>query len=159
MVAHALHHRIGATVAHAEALAANPAEVRLARGCSIKRDVADDDVFFRHEGCRFRREHHDLSTRQTLADVIVGIALERQGDPARNEGTKALSGGAIEMDLDGVVRQTIPTMPTGQFVAKNRAHGTIDVADRQGEFHRLPMLQCRPARGTSVRRSSERSSP
>ena len=44
VVAHALHHRDGAGVAHAEALGRHAAEVALAAGGAVQDDVADEDV-------------------------------------------------------------------------------------------------------------------
>ena len=49
VVAHRLHHRVHAAVAHAEALAGHAADVGLAAGRAVEGDVADDDVLLGHE--------------------------------------------------------------------------------------------------------------
>src|SRR6201999_4085981 len=52
MIAHALDDGPHAAVAHGESLTGHAAEIRLARGRAVQRDVADDDVLFGHEGRR-----------------------------------------------------------------------------------------------------------
>ena len=49
VIAHRLDDRIGAAVAHAEALARHAADVGLAARRAVEGDVADDDVLLRHE--------------------------------------------------------------------------------------------------------------
>ena len=49
MIADPFHHRAHAAVADAKALARHAADIRFAAGRAIKRDVADDDVFFGDE--------------------------------------------------------------------------------------------------------------
>ena len=50
VVAHALDDGVDAAVAHAEALAGHAADVGLAAGRAVERDVADDDVLLGDEG-------------------------------------------------------------------------------------------------------------
>ena len=107
VIAHALDHRVDAAVAHAEALARHAADVGLAAGRAVERDVADDDVFLGDEGRAVRRVDDDLAARQPLADVVVGVAFERQRDAARHERAEALPGRALEVQLDRVVRQPV----------------------------------------------------
>ena len=52
-----------------------------------------------------RRPQHDAPARQALAHVVVGVALEAQGDAPGQEGAEALAGRAGEADGDGVVGQ------------------------------------------------------
>ena len=69
-----------AAVAHGEPLARDAAQVRLAARRAVERHVADDDVLFGHERRLGRREHRERAARQPFADVVVGVALERQRD-------------------------------------------------------------------------------
>ena len=78
VIADALDHRVHAGVAHAEPLAREAADVRLAGGRAVERDVADDDVLLRHEGRVARRIDDDLAAREPLADVVVRVALEHE---------------------------------------------------------------------------------
>ena len=80
VIADAFDDRQGAAVAHGEPLAGEPAEVRLAARRAVERDVADEDVVFRDERRPARRIDDDLPARQALADVVVGVALERHRD-------------------------------------------------------------------------------
>ena len=54
-----------------------------------------------------RREHRELAARQSLAEVVVGVAFEREAHAVRHERAEALAGRALELDLDGVLGQTL----------------------------------------------------
>src|SRR5439155_20260741 len=73
-------------VAHAEALAGDPAEERLAARRAVQRDVADHDVLLGAEGRFLVRAHGQRPTGQALAAVVVGVAEQREahagGQPA-----------------------------------------------------------------------------
>ena len=42
------------------------------------------------------REDDDLAARETLAEVVVGVAFEHERHAARHERPEALAGGAFE---------------------------------------------------------------
>src|SRR5207245_11284276 len=94
-------------VAHAEALAGHAADEGLAAGRPVESDVADHHVLLGQEGRLARRVDDDLSAREALADVIVGVALERQRQPARNERAEARARAALEAQLDGVLGESL----------------------------------------------------
>src|SRR5206468_6315323 len=116
-----LDHRQSAAVAHREALARHAAEVGLAAGGAVEHHVADEDVLLGHEGRLAGRVDDDLAAREPLGDVIVGIALEGEGDPAREEGPEALAGGAREVDADRVVGQPLDTVAPRDLGAEDGA--------------------------------------
>ena len=64
-----------AAVADGEAFAGDAAEVRLAAGRAVERDVADEDVVLGDEARLLRRIDDDLAARQPLADVVVRSRL------------------------------------------------------------------------------------
>src|SRR6266403_5948661 len=97
MVAHRLDDRIRAAVAHGKALARHAADVRLTARRAVKADVADDDVLLRNERGPGRREYDDLAARESLAEVIVGVAFECKRHATRHERAEALAGGSPEM--------------------------------------------------------------
>src|SRR6185436_12085285 len=105
MVARAFHHRDGAGIAHREALARDPAEIALAFDRAVQHGVADDDRLLRHDARVARRVDHDAPARKTLADIIVRLAFELEGDAAREPGAEALPRGALELHVHGVVGQ------------------------------------------------------
>src|SRR5262249_47902955 len=107
--------------------------------------VADDDVPFRHEGGTRRGEDDDLAARESLAEVIVGVALEHEGHAARHERTEALAGRAREVEVDGVFRQSFRSVPAGNLAAYDRADPSIHVANRQARAHRRAALERRLA--------------
>ena len=85
MVAHALHDGGRAGVAHAEALARDARDERLAARRAVERHVADDDVFVRAEGAALRREERELAAGEALAEAVVAVALEPERQPLRDE--------------------------------------------------------------------------
>src|SRR5262249_56158395 len=107
-----------AAVAHAEALAGDAADVGLTAGRSIERDVADDDVVLGHEGARARREHGELAAPEPLTPVVVGVAIQREGDAARHERAEALPGRAREVDAEHGARRPGAAPPLAHVVAK-----------------------------------------
>src|SRR5690606_27299433 len=105
VVSHAFDHGGGAGGADAEALTDLAADVQLAARGAVGDDVAGDDVLLRGEGRRLVRPDDDAPARQTLGEVVVGVALQAQGDAARYERAERLARRAHEGQVDGVVRQ------------------------------------------------------
>ena len=105
MVAHGLDDGVHAGVAHGEAFARHAAHEHLALGRAVQRDVADDHVLLGRERGLRRREHGELAARQSLAEVVVGVALEREAHAVRHERAEALARRTLELDLDGVLGQ------------------------------------------------------
>ncbi len=85
-----------------------------------------------------RAADHDAPARQALAHVVVGVALQVQGDPPGQEGAQALAGRAGQRHGDGVVGQALAAVAAGELVAEHGAHRAVDVGDGRGG--------CRPAR-------------
>src|SRR5690606_37304660 len=92
VVADAQDNGADAAVADTEALAGHAADVGFAARCAVESDVADDDVVHGAEG-RFRRWiDNDLAAGKSLADVVVGVAFERQCHALGAKSAKALAG-------------------------------------------------------------------
>ena len=145
MVARALHHRLGAAVPHAEPLAADAANEDLAARRPVGHHVAGDDIVFRLERGRAVGLHDHAAAREALAAVVVHVALDRHLHARHAEGHDALAGRAAEVDPDRAVGQAAGAIPPRHLARENRAHGAVDVADRQVESHRLAPLQRRLA--------------
>ena len=62
-----------------------------------------------------RRIDDQPAARESLADVIVGVAFELQRDALGQERAEALSGRAGEVEVDGVVRQALPSRSAARF--------------------------------------------
>ena len=109
VVSDALHHGQRAAVSHAEALTRDAPDIRLAPGCAVERHVADDDVRLRHERRLGRRRDDQPSARESLAEVVVRIALGCGGS-SRGARTPRSSGprNPVNSMLDGVVRESLP---------------------------------------------------
>ena len=129
MVAGAFDHGDGAGIAHGEAFAGHAAEIAFAFGRAVQHGVADDDRFFRHDAAVRRRPDDDAPARQALADIVVGVAVELEGDAAREPGAEALAGGAGEAHVDGAVGQAGMAVTLGHFAGQHAADGAVDIAD------------------------------
>lgn len=90
MVARTLDDNLDAAVAHGEALARDAADVRFPARRAVEGGVADDDIVLRREGRLRRRSDDDLAAGKALADVVVGVALQRERDALRHERAEAL---------------------------------------------------------------------
>src|SRR4029077_1310138 len=90
----ALDHGLGATVPDGEAHARSTDQMEPATGGAVQAGVAGD----RLAGCDARQiglwtnDHH--AAGQALRDVVVGHALELEGQPGGQEGPETLTSGA-----------------------------------------------------------------
>src|SRR3990170_4771408 len=83
----------GAAVAARDAPPRHSAGEQAAAGGAVERDVADEDVLLRHERGPPGRIDDYLAAGEPLGDVIIGVALQPEGDAGRQEGAEALAGG------------------------------------------------------------------
>ena len=139
MVAHALHHRAGAGVAHGESLPCHAVDECLAAGSPVEGHIADDDVLFRFERGPFGGIDDDLSAGEALAHIVVAVPFQLQGEPFGNEGTEGLPTAAGTLDSEGVVGQAAAVEP-GDIGTENGPQGPVGTGD--GDVHRplLPLL-------------------
>src|SRR5262249_1746537 len=93
-----------AAIADPEALASHATDIRFATGCSIKRHVADNDVFFWPKGRTHGRIEDNLAAREPFAKIVVGIPFQFQGDALGYKGTKTLPSRALKVQVNGVCR-------------------------------------------------------
>ena len=92
VVAGALHHRGGAGVADAEALAHAAGHEQLAAGGAVEAGVAGKDGQVGRVVVRRADDHQ--AAAHALADVVVGLAGEVELDSVGQEGGEALTRGA-----------------------------------------------------------------
>ncbi len=140
MVARALDDGGRARVPDAEPFAGYAADVGLSRGRAVEGDVPDQDVLLGDEARLPRRLDDDLSARKALADVVVRVALEAEGDPPRDEGAEALACRTDELEVDRVLRKPGRPVALGDLASEYRADDAVYVSDRQGEGYPVPPL-------------------
>ncbi|GFZ47935.1 hypothetical protein JCM24511_05682 [Saitozyma sp. JCM 24511] len=122
-------------VSDGETLSGDTADKGLTRGGTKEADVADDDVLLGLEGGGLWRVHDEATARETLADVVVGVTLELDGDTGREEGAERLTGGALHVDVDGVARETGLSVLLGNVVRQGRAERAVRVDDVAVDLH------------------------
>ena len=84
-----------------------------------------------------RRIDDDLPAAESLAHVIVRVALKRERHPFGDERAETLSRAALEMQFDRVLGQAFGPEAARQFAAGDRADHAVRVADGQGRVHLL----------------------
>ena len=105
-----------------------------------------------------RRVDDHPSPGKPLADVVVGVALENEGDALRHEGPEALARRSLEVETDRVGREALRAEPACHLAPEHRAHDTVDVADRKRGGNRRAGLERRPTQrdqGGRVERSRQ----
>src|SRR5262249_42568590 len=137
----AFDHRGRAGIAHGEALAGNAADEGLSGDRAVEHGIADDDRFLRHDAGVDRRPYDDAPAREALADIVVALALELEGDAAREPGAEALTGGTGELDVDRIIGKPDMAVALGDLARKHRAGGTIGVGDRGHDTHRRAAVE------------------
>ena len=75
-----------------------------------------------------RRADDDAAARKALADIVVAVADQLEGDAARQEGAEGLAGGAGQLHRDGVVRQALVAVALGDLARQHGAGRAVDVA-------------------------------
>ena len=108
VVSDAFHDRVGAAVAHAESLAGDALEVRLARRRAVEHHVPDDHVLGRIEGRPGGHAHDDLRAAQSpCRRSRWRRPRSRRSDAARAECAQALAGASLEPHPDRVLGKTL----------------------------------------------------
>src|SRR5439155_22022606 len=102
MVSGAFNDRRRARIPNAETLARDAAEISFPSDRSIHYGVPDNDILFGFRRADRIRIDDDASTRESFTDVIIGRALQFEGDAVREECTKALPRDAVESDMNRV---------------------------------------------------------
>ena len=120
---------------------ATPLKIALARDRAVEHGIADDDAPLARQRAAARRIDHEAPARQALAGIVVGGALELEGDAAREEGAEALPGGADELHRDGALGQALVAVAPGDLARQHGADGAVDVADRQLDHDALALLE------------------
>ncbi len=143
VVADALDDGVHAGVADAEALAGEAAEERLAAGRAVKNGVADDHVLLRDEGGALRRADRHHATGHALARVVVGVAPERQRHARSQPRTEALARGAVQRDIDRVLRQALFAVAAGDLARQDPADRAVLVLAVDLDPHPLAALERR----------------
>ena len=80
---------------------------------------------------------------KSLADVVVGRALQLERDAPREERAEALAGDAFERDVDRVFGQPFVAVLARDRAREHRADRAVGVADAEREPHRLLFLERR----------------
>jgi hypothetical protein len=102
VVTNALNDGRSTGVSDSKPLGGDTAEEAATGSSTVQADVSNKDVLLCLEHGRARGVDDQATTRQTLTDVIVGIALKLQSDTRSQESTKRLTGRALDINVNSV---------------------------------------------------------
>ena len=128
VITHAFDDGIDAAVTDGETLASHAAQEEFTTRRTIKRGVTGNDVFFSGKGAACGWINHDAATTETFSDVVIAVAFQLQRDAFRHKGSKALTGTAVEVQVNRVFWQAMP-VTFGDLVTEDGADGSVDVTD------------------------------
>ena len=103
MIADTFHHCHGTGVSDAEPLPDPPPDEGLARSRPVENYVSGDDLLLSQELGIGWRSDSDTASGEALADVVVRVTGETQGDSSRHERPETVSRRSVEIYLDRVV--------------------------------------------------------
>ena len=127
VVARAFNHGRGSRVAHSETLAHLSVDIQFAACCAIKSGVSGDDVVLCREIAAYRGQYGYASTRQSLGEIVVGLALEFEVYSGYEERSEALSGRTFELHVHCLVGQTGLAVFRGNHTAEHRSCRAVGI--------------------------------
>ena len=83
----------------------------------------------------------ELAAGKSLADVIVGLAFERERHALGEKRAETLPRAAGELNADRVVGQARGTVTPRDFAAQHRADRAVNVANRNAQRNRRAILE------------------
>ena len=127
VVASALDNRASPTVSHCEALACDAVEEDLAASRPIQRRIANQDVLMGNKARVCRWTNGDAASREALAQVVIRVAFQVEAGAPSQERSKRLPCRPCESDNDGVVRQTLLPLSSGDGPGHHGPNGSVGV--------------------------------
>jgi hypothetical protein len=116
MVTYSFNDSGSSRVSNSKAFSSDTAEEACTAGGTVQTGVADDDVFLGFVSSTTRRVDDKTTTRQALADVVVGITLKFKCDTRGKVGTERLTSGTLDVGVNGILRETFSTVTTADLV-------------------------------------------
>src|SRR5271154_588148 len=128
MLANAFDDGESAAVAHGKAFAGAAGDIKLAGSRAVENGISCENIAAargRGAGCDGNR-----AAGKSFANVVVGFAVELQGDPFGEEGAEALSCGARKFLSDLFYGGAAIFSAAHQFAAETGADAAVGIVDR-----------------------------
>src|ERR1017187_4365759 len=113
VVADSLDYRSRSGVANRKPLARDPIEKRFTTGCAVEGNITNQNIVLGGETGPSRRIGNQASAGQPLANIIIALAFECEGNSLGQKCAHALPRRSVEMNANRIVRQSM-----GAFLAK-----------------------------------------
>ena len=134
MIPGPLHHGLGATVAHPEALAGPPMGKQLSPCGSVKAGVAQDHVVARLQTGSSGGHDHQASPVHALAHVVVGFPMEDHIQTLDTERAETLPRTAAEAQLQLTTKPPV-AVPCRNQPGQARPHAAVRIGNLQIHGH------------------------
>src|SRR5262245_27655948 len=131
----------GAGIAYCEPLAGDAAEIAFTADRSIEHGVSDDNRSLRDNTGIGRGPDNNATAGETLADIVVALALELERDAFGKPGAEALAGSADKLHMDRVVGQASMAVTLSDFARQHGTGGAIGVPDGCDDAHRCAAVE------------------
>ena len=91
-------------ITNAKTLSSMTSKINLSTSRTIKTNVTNDYIVFSFKTRFSRRIDDDIPSRQTFANIIIGISFQLNTNAFSQKSTKTLTGRTIKFYLQGVLR-------------------------------------------------------
>ena len=129
-----------AGVADSEAFAHLSIDIEFSGGSAVQTGIAGYGIVFGTEVAPDWRLDGDTSAAETLGEVVVCLPFELEVHALHEECAETLPGTALELDIDGRIRQALFAVFRSNQTAEHRAHGAVGVLDGVIQIHLLLFL-------------------
>ncbi|CAG1970743.1 unnamed protein product [Fusarium graminearum] len=117
----------GTGVSDGETFSSNTTEEASTSSSTVQTSVTNENVLLRLEDSRAGRVDDQSTTRQALADVIVGITLKLKCDTRSEESTERLASRALDINMNSVHGQSSLAVSLGNVVREGGTHRSVSV--------------------------------
>ena len=112
----------GAGIAHGKPFPGDTAEITFPFNRTIKNRIADNDGIFGNDLAVFRRPDDNTSATQALADIIVAVSNQVEGDATCQKCTERLPCRSPQGDRNRVIGKSLETI-TARNLARQHGAG------------------------------------
>ena len=142
MIADTFYNSTGTGITDTEPLSCHTVNKCLTTGCTVERNVSDDNVFICRKMCILRRINNNFTTGKSFSKVVITVTAKFKSQSLRNKRTKALAACALAFYHIAVFCKAVLIL-SGNFCTKQSTKGTVDVADLNLDGFLFTFLKCR----------------
>ena len=139
MLTNPFYHSCCTGVSDAETFSCHTRNISLTGGCSIESHITDDDIALCIIACFLGSFQDQLTTGQTLAEIVVAVSCQVKRKTCGDERAEALSSCSLTLNGNGILSQTV-MMGSGDLCTDQRTEGSVDIGNFNRCHHLLAVL-------------------